>query len=79
MPTPRPSIVPSVGAIDGTSITWPSRPIRLRPATRPKIAVTIGSGIATSGPEGERRTTIATASPIASLDSVAGLETSCPR
>ncbi len=40
--------------------------------------MTIGSGIATSVPKANASTTIATARPITSLDSVAGLETSWP-
>ncbi len=79
MPTPRPIIVPSVGATVGTSTTCPSSPIALRPATTPMIATVIGSDIATAVPRASRRIAIAAAIPIRSLDSVLGFETSWPR
>ncbi len=79
MPTPSPSIVPSVGAMLGTEITWPAIPTSARPVPSPNRAVTIGSDIATAVPKAKSRTMIATSSPIASLDSVAGVETSWPR
>ena len=79
MPTPSPSIVPSVAAIDGTETRWPSRPIRLKPAESPKIAVRIGIGIAAAVPKAKSSTMIATAIPTSSLDSVPGEETAEPR
>jgi hypothetical protein len=35
MPTPRPIIVASVGAIVGTVTMWPKRPINERPTSKP--------------------------------------------
>ena len=58
----------------GTSITWPSRPIRLRPVTTPMIATAIGIAIATTVPSVNSKITIAAAIPIRSLDSVLGFE-----
>ena len=43
-----------------------------------KIAVTIGSAIATSVPNVNARMNIAAMIPISSLDSVDGVETFCP-
>ena len=62
-----------------TSITWPSRPISESPIATVKIAVAIGSAIATTVPNVNSRMITAAARPIASLDSVAGFETSWPR
>ena len=44
----------------------------------PRIAVRIGSSIATTVPNVNVRITIAAMIPISSLDSVAGLDTFCP-
>jgi len=71
--------VPRIGPTEGTSTTWPSRPITDRPATRPSIAVVIGIAIATAVPKVNSRTITAIETPITSLDSVEGLDTACPR
>ena len=49
------------------------------PLARPRIAVAIGSAIAATVPNANSRMITAAASPIASLDSVLGFETSWPR
>jgi hypothetical protein len=51
----------------------------LSPVARPRIAVTIGSDIAAAVPKAINTMITAAVSPIASLDSVAGLETSWPK
>ena len=79
MPTPRPSIVPSVGPTVGMSIACPMRPIALSPIARPKSAVTIGIAIATAVPNVIRRMITAAARPTASLCSTAGDDTCWPR
>ena len=78
MPTPRPIIVASVGAIEGTSVTWPSRPITESPMSRPRTAGTIAIPIATSVPKVRVRITIAANRPIMSLLSVSGSDSSEP-
>ncbi len=78
MPTPRPIIVASVGATVGTVSAWPSMRMIASVASRPKIALRIGSSIETTVPNVNARMTIAATIPISSLDSVAGLETFCP-
>jgi hypothetical protein len=50
-----------------------------RAATRPSTAVMIGSAIAVAVPSANSRMITAAASPITSLVSVSGLETSWPR
>ena len=78
MPTPRPIIVASVGAIVGTVTTWPRSPISESPASSPSTAETIGSPIATSVPKVKARMIIAAIRPITSLLSVSGSESSVP-
>ena len=67
------------GAVVGTSTTCPSRAITLMPQARPKIAVMIGSPIATTVPNVSSRMTIAVRSPTTSERCVLGLETFLPR
>ena len=55
MPTPSPSIVPSVAAIDGTETTWPSRPIRLKPGREPEDRGQDRDRHRRRGPEGEEQ------------------------
>ena len=75
MPTPSPIIVASVGATDGTVVTWPSMRMIASDASSAKIALRIGSSIETTVPNANVRITIAAMIPISSLDSVEGLET----
>ena len=75
MPTPRPIIVPSVGATLGISIAWPPRAIAQSPMTTPRIAVVIGIAIATAVPKVNSRMTMAARIPSASLAWVEGDET----
>ena len=79
MPTPRPIIVPSVGATLGISIAWPPRAIAQRPMTTPRIAVVIGIAIATAVPNVNSRITIAARIPSTSLAWVLGDDACCPR
>ena len=79
MPTPRPIIVASVGAVVGTSATWLISVMIDRPQTRPMIAVMIGMLIATAVPNVTRRTITAMLRPTTSLMWVSGLETFWPR
>ena len=67
-----------VGAIVGTSVTLPSRPMIERPTNRPKTAERIGIPIATRVPKVSARMIIAAVSPTTSLDSVSGSESSVP-
>ena len=60
-------------------MTWLSSVMIDRPQTSPNSAVTIGSPIATTVPNVISRTMTAIPRPIASLISVSGLETFCPR
>ena len=71
-------MVASVGATVGTSATWLISVMIDSPLTRPTIAVTIGSPIATTVPNVSSRTMTAIDSPTASLECVSGLETFCP-
>ncbi len=72
-------MVPSVGATEGISTTPLSRAISPSPPTRPRIAVVIGSAIATAVPNASRRMITAAAMPIASLSCVLGCDSSWPR
>ena len=78
MPTPRPIIVASVGAIVGTVTPWPRTVISESPAIRPSTAETSGSPIATSVPKVNARMIAAAISPITSLLPVSGSESSVP-
>ena len=78
MPTPSPIIVASVGATVGTVITWPSMRMIASVSSSARIALRIGSSIATTVPNVNVRITIAATIPISSLDSVEGFETFCP-
>ncbi len=71
-------MVASVGAIDGTVATCPSRPIAASPTTRPITAVAIGIPIATIVPNANERMSTAAVIPITSLRSVSGSESSLP-
>ena len=68
----------SVGEMFGTSVAWPTSVTSASVMTSPTIAVTIGSVIAVTVPNAKSRITTAAASPIASLDSVAGFESFWP-
>jgi len=78
MPTPRPIIVASVGAIVGTLIAWLSSVMSDSPQARPKIAVRIGMPIATNVPKVNSSTITAITRPTTSLLSVAGADRDCP-
>ena len=78
MPTPRPIIVASVGATEGTAMTWPSRPIAESPTASAKAAVTIGVPIAIRLPKTSARITIAETLPMSSLSPVSGDESTEP-
>jgi hypothetical protein len=71
-------MVASVGATVGTSVRWLISVTIDSPLTRPTIAVTIGSPIATIVPNMMSRTMTAIVSPTASLECVSGFETFCP-
>ena len=62
----------------GTSVACPTSVTNASVMTRPTTAVTIGSSIAVTVPKAKTRITMAAASPIASLDSVAGFESFWP-
>jgi hypothetical protein len=79
MPTPNPIIVASVGAMLGTSATWPRNLISASVAISPSTALTIGSSIAVTVPNANSRMITAAVSPTTSLLSVSGFETACPR
>ena len=72
-------MVASVGATVGTSATWLIRVMIDRPLTSPKMAVTIGSPMATTVPKVKSSTMTAMPSPTASLECVSGLDTFWPR
>ena len=75
MPTPSPIIVARVGATVGTSATWLMSVMIDSPLTRPRMAVTIGSPMATTVPKVKSRTMTAIPRPTTSLISIAGLDT----
>jgi hypothetical protein len=75
MPTPSPIIVASVGATVGTVATCSSIRMIASVDSSPRIAVKIGSTIATTVPNVNVRIAIAAMIPISSLDSVDGFET----
>src|SRR5215467_11654854 len=78
MPTPSPIIVARVGATVETVNAWLKIWTIDSVEASPKIAVTIGSSIATTVPNVNVRITIAAMMPISSLISVAGLDTLAP-
>ena len=78
MPTPSPIIVASVGATVDTVNAWLKIWMIDSVAASPRIAVTIGSSMATTVPNVNVRITIAARMPISSLLSVDGLDTSWP-
>jgi hypothetical protein len=75
MPTPRPIIVASVGAMLGTVRTCPSIRTIASVVASAMIAVRIGTNIAVTVPKVKVRIAIAAMIPTSSLDSVAGWET----
>ena len=79
MPTPRPSIVASVGAVPGTSATCSSKVITLSAVASPAIAVMIGRPMATIVPNVSSSTMTAIVRPTSSLDSVLGFDSFWPR
>ena len=78
MPTPSPIIVAKVGATVDTVIAWLKIWTIDSVEASPRIAVTIGSSIATTVPSANVRITIAAMMPISSLVSVDGLDTFWP-
>ena len=78
MPTPSPIIVARVGATVDTVIAWLKIWMIDSAEASPRIAVTIGSSMATTVPNVNVRITIAAIMPISSLSSVAGLDTFWP-
>ena len=78
MPTPSPIIVARVGATVDTVVAWLTIWMIDSVQARPRIAVRIGSSIATTVPKVNVRITIAAMMPIRSLDPVDGLDTFWP-
>jgi hypothetical protein len=78
MPTPRPIMVASVGAMSGMPKRWPNRPMPARPTTSPTMAEMIGMPMATIEPNARVRMIIAATIPTSSLLSVSGVESSEP-
>ena len=72
MPTPRPINEPSSGATSGTSVTWLSSEVAIRPVPRAATATTSGSSIAKSEPKARKRTTAAATMPTISAMPVGG-------
>jgi hypothetical protein len=70
MPTPSPSIVPSVGPTAGVDRVA-EQADRAQPDGQADVAVAIGSAIAVTVPKVNRRMITAAAIPTTSLDSVA--------
>ena len=72
-------MIPSVGAIDGTSIACPAKPSIARLAASATTAVVIGSGAATKVRKAKTRMIRAASTPMISLSPVLGLESCWPR